>query len=108
MALESIGATGNGRNYVDVVKTVNKAPQTQVKAAEEVIKKTAPSTPAATINTPVSAETKSADNLIQKEEEKNISSKIKDAVDKVNQKIVQAKQDVNSPIMKRQTESLSR
>ena len=40
MALESIGATGNGRNYVDVVKTVNKAPQTQVKAAEEVVKKT--------------------------------------------------------------------
>ena len=37
MALESIGTTGNGRNYVDVVKTVNKAPQThaQAKAAEE-------------------------------------------------------------------------
>ena len=38
MALESIGATGN-RNYVDVVKNVNKVPPTQVKAAEETVKK---------------------------------------------------------------------
>ncbi len=87
MALESIGATGNGRSYVDVVKTVNKAPQTQVKAAEEVVKKTAPT---ATMSTPVSAEAKSAENLNQKEEE-NASGKMKDAVDKVNQKIVPSK-----------------
>jgi len=90
MALESIGATGNGRSYVDVVKTVNKAPQTQVKAAEEVVKKTAPTTPAVTVNAPVSAEAKSAENLNQREEE-TISRKIKDAVDKVNQKIVPSK-----------------
>ena len=89
MALESIGATGNGRNYVDVVKTVNKAPQAQVKA-EETVKKTAPATPAATLNVPVSAEAKNAEALNQKEEE-NISSKIKDAVDKVNKKIVPSK-----------------
>ena len=82
MALESIGATGNGRNYVDVVKTVNKAPQTQVKAVEEVVKKTTPTAPASVNNAPVSAEAKSAENLNQKEEEIN-SSKIKDAVDKV-------------------------
>ena len=90
MALESIGATGNGRNYVDVVKTVNKAPQTQVKAAEEVVKKTTPAAPATANNTPVSAEPKSAAMEGQKEEE-TVSSKIKDAVDKVNQKIVPSK-----------------
>ena len=84
MALEAIGATGNGRSYVDVVKTVNKAPQTQNKAPEEVVKKATPA------NTTVSAEAKSADNANQKEEEA-ISSKIKDAVDKVNQKIVPSK-----------------
>ena len=55
MALESIGATGNGRNYVDVVKTVNKAPQTQVKAAEEVVKKAASTAPATVTNAAVSA-----------------------------------------------------
>ena len=52
MALEAIGATSNSRNYVDVVKSVSKAPQTQVKAAEENAKKAAPQTqtPAATMN----------------------------------------------------------
>jgi len=89
MALESIGATGNSRNYVDVVKNVNKAPQTQVKAAEENVKKNASSTPAM-MNTPVSAEAKGAEAQGQKEEE-TVSSKIKDAVDKVNQKIVPSK-----------------
>ena len=89
MALESIGATGSGRNYVDVVK-VNKAPQTQVKAAEEAVKKQTPAAPAAAMTATVSAEAKSADNANQKEEEA-ISSKIKDAVDKVNQKIVPSK-----------------
>lgn len=87
MALESIGATGS-RAYTEVVKqNVNKAPQTQVKAAEEVVKKT---TPAATANVPVSAEAKGAEVQGQKEEEP-VSSKIKDAVDKVNQKIVPTK-----------------
>ena len=90
MALESIGATGSGRNYVDVVKNVNKAPQTQVKTAEENVKKNALSTPAAIMNAPVSAEAKGAEVSGQKEEE-TISSKIKDAVDKVNQKIVPSK-----------------
>ena len=93
MGLEAIGATGNSRNYVDVVKPVTKAPQTQVKAAEETVKK-APSpsqTPAATMNLSVATEPKSADNLNQKEEENTMSSKIKDAVDKVNKKIVPSK-----------------
>ena len=91
MALESIGAAGNGINYADVVKNVNKAPQTQNKATEETVKKSAiPATPAATLNAAVSAEAKSAEALGQKEEE-TISSKIKDAVDKVNQKIVPSK-----------------
>ena len=90
MALESIGATGSGRNYVEVVKNVNKAPQTQVKAAEETVKKTTPSAPASVTNAAVSAEAKGAENSGQKEEE-NVSSKIKDAVDKVNQKIVPSK-----------------
>lgn len=89
MALESIGATGNSRNYVDVVKNVNKAPQTQTKAAEEVVKKTAATAPAA-MTAAVSAEAKGAEASGQKEEE-TVSSKIKDAVDKVNQKIVPTK-----------------
>ena len=93
MGLEAIGATSNSRNYVDVVKPVTKAPQTQVKAAEETVKK-APSpsqTPAATMNLSVATEPKNADNLNQKEEETTMSSKIKDAVDKVNKKIVPSK-----------------
>ena len=91
MALESIGATSNSRNYVDVVKNVSKAqaPQTQAKAVEEVTKKTATATPAALTAT-VSAEAKGAGAQGQKEEE-SVSSKIKDAVDKVNQKIVPSK-----------------
>jgi len=89
MALESIGATGN-RNYVDVVKNVNKAPQTQVKAEETAKKQTAVPAPAATLSAPVSAEAKGAENKEQKEDE-TVSSKIKAAVDKVNQKIVPSK-----------------
>ncbi len=88
MTIESIGAGGN-RNYADVVKNVNKAPQTQVKAAEEIVKKTAAMpTPAA--SAVVSTEGKGAAVEGQKEEEAN-SSKIKDAVDKVNQSIVPGK-----------------
>ena len=91
MTLESIGATSN-RNYVDVVKNVNKAPQTQVKAAEEIAKKPAPApaTPAAAVSATVSTEAKGTEALGKKEEEA-VSSKIKDAVDKVNQKIVPSK-----------------
>ena len=89
MALESIGATSGSRNYVDVVKTVNKTPQTQTKVAEEVAKKTIPAAPAA-VGTAVSAEAKGAAAEGQKEED-TVSSKIKDAVDKVNQKIVPSK-----------------
>ena len=99
MGLEAIGATSNSRNYVDVVKSVSKAPQTQVKApqaqvktAEETVKKAAPAqAPAATMNLSVATEPKNADNLNQKEEETTMSSKIKDAVDKVNKKIVPSK-----------------
>ena len=94
MSLEAIGATSNSRNYVDVVKSVSKAPQTQVKAAEETVKKAAPQnqTPAATMNISVSTEAKNADNLNpKKEEETTMSSKIKDAVDQVNKKIVPSK-----------------
>ena len=93
MSLEAIGATSNSRNYVEVVKPVTKVPQTQVKAAEEAVKKAAPQnqTPAATMNLSVSAEPKNADNLNQKDEETTMSSKIKDAVDKVNKKIVPSK-----------------
>ena len=87
MALESIGVTNN-RNYVDVVKNVSKAPQAQVKVAEETVKK--PETPVAVMTAAVSAEPKNAENQGQKEEEL-VSSKIKDAVDKVNQKIVPSK-----------------
>lgn len=89
MALESIGATSNSRNYVDVVKNVNKAPQTQVKAAEEPVKKTTPSAPAM-VTAAASTEAKGVEKQEQKEEEA-VSSKIKDAVDKVNQKIVPSK-----------------
>ena len=91
MALESIGATGsNNMNYTEVVKqNVNKAPQTQVKAAEDVVKKATASAPqAASLTAAVSAEAKSAEASAQKKEEETISSKIKDAVDKVNEKIV--------------------
>ena len=87
MALESIGATGN-RNYADVVKSVSKAPQVQVKPAEETVKKQ--ESPAAAMTAVTSAEPKNAENQGQKEEEM-VSSKIKDAVDKVNQKIVPSK-----------------
>ena len=88
MTLESIGAAGNSmNNYADVVKqNVSKTPQTQVKVAEETAKKSAIAAPAATAST----EPKGAEATGQKEEE-TISSKIKDAVDKVNQKIVPTK-----------------
>ena len=90
MALESIGTTGNSINYDVVKQNVTKASQTQVKAAEDVVKKAAP-TPAATVNVTYSAETKNAENFGKKEEEQTISSKIKDAVDKVNEKIIPSK-----------------
>ena len=92
MALESIGATGSSMNYDVVKQNVNKAPQTQVKVAEEVVKKTTPTAPAANLTAAVSVEAKGAEASDKKEEEQQtISSKIKDAVDKVNQKIVPSK-----------------
>ena len=90
MALESIGAAGS-MNYDVVKQNVNKAPQTQVKAAEEVVKKAASATPAANVTAAVSADAKGAEASTKKEEEQTISSKIKDAVDKVNEKIVPSK-----------------
>ena len=89
MALESIGATGGSRNYVDVVK-VNKAPQTPVKAAEETVKKTAVPAPATQVNVQASPEAKGVQAEGEKEQDA-MSSKIKDAVDKVNKKIVPTK-----------------
>ena len=88
MALESIGATNNSMNYADVVKNISKAPQAQVKAAEEVVKKQAPPAPAV-VQTAASAEERATAEG-QKNEE-TVSSKIKDTVDKVNQKIVPSK-----------------
>ena len=90
MALESIGATGSGMNY-DVVKQNMKTPQTQVKAAEENVKKATPATAAANVTAAASTEAKGPEVSAKNEEEQTISSKIKDAVDKVNQKIVPSK-----------------
>ena len=93
MALESIGATGSSISYDVMKQNLNKAPQTQVKAAEEVTKKTTgttPVTPAAEMHVATS-EAKGTDAQGNKEEEIATSSKIKDAVDKVNQKIVPSK-----------------
>lgn len=92
MALESISAAGNSIAYTDVVKNVNKAPQTQGKVAEgqETAKKTETYTQPVKTNGTVSTETKTAAVEGQKKDEA-VSSKIKDAVDKVNQKIVPSK-----------------
>ncbi len=98
MSIESIGVTSS-RNYVDVVKNVNninKTSQTQVKAAEDVVKKPASAMPVAAATAAaaatVSAEAKGAAAEEKKEEEAvAASSKIKDAVDKVNQNIVPSK-----------------
>lgn len=83
MALESIGATGNSRVYADVAKqNVNrevKAPQPTVKDTEEVVKKA----------TPVQQAQEAAKNEPQGEEQ--VSTKMKDAIDKVNKKIVPTK-----------------
>ncbi len=91
MALESIGGAGSMNNYADVVKqTVNKAPQVQ--APEDVVKKAAPVTPAAVMTTsavPVSTEAKGAG--AEGQEDEAVSRKMKDAIDKVNQKIVPTK-----------------
>ena len=94
MALESIGAAGSRNNYADVVKqSVNKVPQTPVKTAEELVKKpqqmaqAAPATAAA----PVSTEAKGTVAEGKMQEEEQISSKVKDAIDKVNEKIVPSK-----------------
>lgn len=90
MALESIGGAGSMNNYADVVKTVSKAPQVQ--APEEAAKKTVPVTPAAVMTTsaaPVSTEAKGTGTEGQDEEA--VSRKMKDAIDKVNQKIVPTK-----------------
>ena len=84
MAFEPISSANNNRVYTDVVKqNVSKVPQ--VKAAEEVTKKL-PVTPAATVST----ESKSAAPT-EAQEEENVSRKMKDAIDKVNEKIVPSK-----------------
>ena len=84
MALESIGATGNNRVYAEVTKqNVNrevKAPQPTVKDTEEVVKKAAPAL--------------QNQELVKNEnqgEEQPVSTKMKDAIDKVNKKIVPTK-----------------
>lgn len=84
MAFEPISSTKSGMAYADVAKqSVNKVPQ--VKAAEDVTKKI-PVTPAATVST----ESKSAAPT-EAQEEENVSRKMKDAIDKVNEKIVPSK-----------------
>ena len=88
MALESIGATGSNISYDVMKQNLNKAPQTQVKVAEETAKKI---TPAAELYASVVTDPKNAEKQGNKEEETPISSKIKDAVDKVNKKIVPSK-----------------
>lgn len=94
MALESIGAAGGRNNYADVVKqNINKVPQTPVKAAEEIAKKPqqmAQNVPAATA-APVSTEAKGTAAEGKPNEEEQVSSKVKDAIDKVNEKIVPSK-----------------
>lgn len=90
MALESIGA--NGMNYVDVVKqqqNVVKAPQAQAKTAEETAKKAAQAT-IQTVVPAAPAEVKGVAAEANKDEE-TASSKMKAAIDKVNEKIVPSK-----------------
>ena len=87
MAFEPISSANNNRVYTEVAKqNVNKV--SQVKAPEEVTKKTATAqvTPAATVST----ESKAADPT-EGQEEEFVARKMKDAIDKVNEKIVPSK-----------------
>ena len=82
MALESIGATGTSRVYADVAKQnvtrEVKAPQQVVKDTEEAAKRTAPA----------AVEAVKGENP---QGEEQVSAKMKDAIDKVNKKIVPTK-----------------
>lgn len=91
MALDVIGAAGSRNNYTEVVKqNVNKIPQTPVKAAEEFAKKPQQASQAP-VAAPVSAEAKGTAAEGKPQEEEQVSSKVKDAIDKVNEKIVPSK-----------------
>ena len=87
MAFEPISSANNNRVYTEVAKqNVNKV--SQVKAPEEVTKKTetAQVTPAATVSTESKAVAPT-----EGQEEEFVSRKMKDAIDKVNEKIVPSK-----------------
>ena len=93
MALETIGAAGGRNNYADVIKqNINKVPQAPVKATEEIAKKPQQMVQnAATVAAPVSTEAKGTAAEGKPNEEEQVSSKVKDAIDKVNEKIVPSK-----------------
>ena len=86
MAVEGIGAASSSKAYTDMVRqSVNREikvsqPQPKAKEMDEFVKKT---TPSSTANVP--AEDK---GMVAAEMEKeNATSKMKDAIDKVNKKI---------------------
>lgn len=90
MALEAIGGASSITSYSSTVKqTENKAPQTQVKQMEETTKKSAQPTQTNMSATAASSEAKNTAKNRQVEE--SVTSKMKDAIDKVNQKIVPTK-----------------
>ena len=85
MAVEGIGATSSSKAYTDMVRqSVNREikvsqPQPQAKEMDEFVKKT---TPNATANVPTEEKGMAAEM-----EKENATSKMKDAIDKVNKKI---------------------
>lgn len=82
MALDSINVANNGMTYKDVTMQTVK-PQTQVKETTEIAKRVSPNVPAAT------AEVNGV--VTEGKEEEVASRKMKDAIDKVNEKIVPTK-----------------
>ncbi len=90
MAVEGIGATGSSKAYTDMVRqSVNREikvsqpqpqPQPKAKEMDEFVKKT---TPNATANVPTEEKGMAAAEM----EKENATSKMKDAIDKVNKKI---------------------
>ncbi len=80
MGLESISSVNSSKVYADVVKqNVSKTPQ--AKTAEDTAKNV-PVTPA------VQVSTESKTSPVEGKDEENASRKMKDAIDKVNKKIV--------------------
>lgn len=87
MAIEGIGATNNSVSYTDMmkqnvsreVKVSQPQPQPKTKEAEEYVKKSGSSS---TANVPTEDKGMAAET-----EKENATSKMKDAIDKVNKKI---------------------